>query len=68
MTENTEISQYNYTNIKSNSDYIRAKSLYYNEPLFSNVLINISVKKVENYKINGHFAVERAETQKKKLS
>ena len=46
---NTEISWYSYTNVKSSGNYIRAKSLYYNEPSFSDVSINISVKEVEDY-------------------
>ena len=42
LMENTEISWYNYANVESNSDYIRAKSMYYNEPSFSDVSINMS--------------------------
>jgi hypothetical protein len=46
--ENSEISWYNYT-VASNKDYIRVKSVYYNEPSFSNVLINMSKEEAEDY-------------------
>ena len=39
---NTEISWYSYANVKLSGDYIRAKSMYYNEPSFSDVSINMS--------------------------
>ena len=45
---NLKIKWYSYT-ITSNRDYIRAKSAYYNEPSFSNVLINMSEEEVEDY-------------------
>jgi len=34
---NTEISWYDYANMELSGNYIRAKSMYYNEPLFSDV-------------------------------
>src|SRR5437660_546243 len=43
---NTEISWYSYANMESSGDYIRAKSMYYNELLFSDVSINMSENKV----------------------
>ena len=43
---------YGYVNVKSNSDYIKAKSMYYNEPLFSDVSINMSVKEIEDYNMD----------------
>ena len=46
---NTEISWYSYANVESSGDYIRAKSLYYNEPSFSDVSINMSVEEVKDY-------------------
>ena len=49
---NTEISWYSYANVKSSGDYIRAKSMYYNEPSFSDVSINMSVEEVEDYNTN----------------
>ena len=52
LMENTEISWYSYANVKSSGDYIRAKSMYYNEPSFSNVSINMSVEEVEDYNTN----------------
>src|SRR5256884_9854570 len=36
---NTEVSWYSYANMESSGDYIRAKSMYYNEPSFSDVSI-----------------------------
>ena len=39
---NTEISWYSYANVESSRNFIRAKSLYYNEPSFSDVSINMS--------------------------
>ena len=38
---NTEVSWYGYANVESSGDYIRAKSMYYNEPSFSDVSINL---------------------------
>jgi len=49
---NTEISWYGYANVESSGDYIRAKSMYYNEPSFSDVSINMSVEEVEDYNTN----------------
>jgi hypothetical protein len=49
LTGNTEISWYSYANVESSGDYIRAKSMYYNEPSFSDVSINMSVEEVEDY-------------------
>jgi hypothetical protein len=46
--ENSEISWYGYT-VASNKDYIRAKSVYYNEPSFSNVSINMSEEETGDY-------------------
>src|SRR5436189_4487754 len=46
---NTEISWYSYTNVKSSGDYIRAKSMCYNEPSFSDVSINMSGEEIEDY-------------------
>ncbi|RGB43846.1 hypothetical protein C1646_808980 [Rhizophagus diaphanus] len=40
---------YSYTNITSSKDYIRATSRYYNEPSFSNMLINMSEEESEDY-------------------
>lgn len=48
--ESTEISWYGYANLESSGDYIRAKSLYYNQPSFSDVSINMSVEEVEDYR------------------
>jgi hypothetical protein len=50
VTQNTEISWYGYATLNSSGDYIRAKSLYYNEPSFSDVSINMSVEEVEDYR------------------
>ena len=49
MVGETKISWYSYTNISSSGDYIRAKSMYYNEPLFSDVSINMSEEESEDY-------------------
>ena len=46
---NTEVSWYSYANVKSSGDYIRAKSMYYNEPSFSDVSINMSGEEIEDY-------------------
>ena len=45
----TEISWYSYANVESSGDYIRAKSLYYNEPSFSDVSINMSSEEDDDY-------------------
>ena len=50
--ENSKISWYGYANVTSSGDYIRAKSLYYNEPSFSDVSINMSKEKSEDYNTN----------------
>src|SRR5213080_3320755 len=44
---NTEVSWYSYANVESSGNYIRAKSMYYNEPSFSDVSINMSEKKLK---------------------
>ena len=49
MVRETKISWYGYTNASSSGDYIRAKSLYYNEPSFSDVSINMSAEEAEDY-------------------
>ena len=49
MVGETKISWYSYTNISSSGDYIRAKSMYYNEPSFSDVSINMSEEESEDY-------------------
>ena len=46
----TKIIWYSYANLESSGDYIRAKSLYYNEPAFSDVSINMSAEEVEDYR------------------
>lgn len=46
---NTEVSWYSYANVVSSGDYIRAKSVYYNEPSFSDVSINMSGEEIEDY-------------------
>ena len=51
MVGETKISWYSYTNISSSGDYIRAKSMYYNEPSFSDVSINMSEEESEDYNI-----------------
>ncbi len=47
--KNTIIRWYSYTNVAFSGNYIRTKSKYYNEPLFSNVSINMSNKETEDY-------------------
>jgi hypothetical protein len=47
--DNAKISWYSYANIVSSRHYIRAKSMYYNEPSFSDVSINMSEQESENY-------------------
>ena len=49
MAGKTKISWYSYTNIFSSSDYIRAKSMYYNELSFSDVSINMNEEESEDY-------------------
>jgi len=49
VMKNTEISWYSYANVESSGDYIRAKSLYYNEPSFSDVSVNMSEEEAEDY-------------------
>jgi len=49
---NTEVSWYSYANVESSGDYIRAKSMYYNEPSFSDVSINMSGEEIEDYNMN----------------
>src|SRR5204862_4727102 len=46
---NTEVSWYGYANMESSGNYIRAKSMYYNELSFSDVSINISREEIEDY-------------------
>ena len=46
VANNTEISWYGHANVVS-GDYISAKSMYYNELLFSNVSINMSGEEIE---------------------
>ena len=46
---NSKISWYSYTNVASSGDYVRAKSVYYNEPSFSDVSINMSKEETEDY-------------------
>src|SRR5947209_2778800 len=46
---NTEVSWYSYANIESSGDYIRVKSMYYNEPSFNDVSINMSEEEIEDY-------------------
>lgn len=50
VAKNTEISWYSYANLNSNGDYIRAKSLYYNQPSFSDVSVNMSAEEAEDYR------------------
>ena len=45
----TEISWYSYANVESSRNYIRAKSLYYNEPSFSDVSIKMSSEEENDY-------------------
>ena len=49
---NTEVSWYSYANVKSSGDYIRAKSMYYNELSFSDVSINMSGEEIEDYNMD----------------
>jgi len=49
---NTEVSWYSYANVESSGDYIRAKSMYYNEPSFSDVSINMSGEEIEDYNMD----------------
>ena len=48
VNKNNEIHWYSYANI-SNGDYIRAKSMYYNELAFNDVSINMSGDKAKEY-------------------
>ena len=47
--ENAKINWYSYANITSSGNIIRAKSLYYNEPSFSDVSVNMNEEEFENY-------------------
>jgi hypothetical protein len=47
--KDSKISWYGYTNVASSGDYIRAKSVYYNEPSFSDVSINMSEEETGDY-------------------
>jgi hypothetical protein len=47
--ENSKISWYSYTVVVPSGDYIRAKSVYYNRPSFSDVSINMSEEETEDY-------------------
>jgi len=49
---NTEVSWYSYANVELSGDYIRAKSMYYNEPSFSDVSINMSGEEIEDYNMD----------------
>ena len=49
---NTKVSWYGYANVESSGDYIRAKSMYYNEPSFSDVSINMSGEEIEDYNMD----------------
>jgi hypothetical protein len=49
MIGDSKISWYSYTNITPSGDYIRAKSMYYNGPSFSDVSINMSEEESEDY-------------------
>src|SRR5690349_19976612 len=46
---NTEVSCYSYANVESSGDYIRAKSMYYNEPSVSDVSINTIGEEIGDY-------------------
>lgn len=48
MVKETKIRWYSYTNASS-SDYIRAKSKYYDGPSFSDVSINMNEEESEDY-------------------
>src|SRR2546429_3974049 len=52
LMENTEVSWYSYANVKLSGDYIRAKSMYYNEPSFSDMSINMSGEEIEDYNMD----------------
>ncbi|PKY56224.1 hypothetical protein RhiirA4_476349 [Rhizophagus irregularis] len=47
--ETINISWYSYASISSSGNYIRAKSLYYNEPSFSDMSISMSKEESEDY-------------------
>ena len=47
--KNAKISWYSYTNVTSSGDYIRASSMYYNAPSFSDVSIKMSEEESEDY-------------------
>ena len=47
--KNAKISWYSYTSITSSGDYIRANSMYYNEPSFSDVSIKMNEEESEDY-------------------
>ena len=47
--KNSKISWYSYTIVVPSGDYIRAKSVYYNGPSFSDVSINLSEEETEDY-------------------
>ena len=49
---NTEVSWYSYANVELSDDYIRTKSMYYNEPSFSDVSINMSEEEIEDYNMD----------------
>jgi hypothetical protein len=49
LGSSTEVSWYSYANVESSGDYIRAKSMYYNELSFSDVSINMSGEEIEDY-------------------
>ena len=51
---NTEVSWYGYANVESSDDYIRAKSMYYNELSFSDMSINMSGEEIEDYNTDMH--------------
>ncbi|RIA87364.1 hypothetical protein C1645_827894 [Glomus cerebriforme] len=59
IANNTSISWYSYTKMAASRNYIRAISKYYNEPEFSNVLINMNVKEAENYNLMKEHVMER---------
>jgi len=52
-TKNAIINWYSYANI-ANEDYINAKSMYYNELLFSDILINMNEQEFEDYNTYYH--------------
>ena len=49
MVRDAKVSWYSYTNITPSGDYIRAKSMHYNEPSFSDVSINMSEEEFDDY-------------------